>query len=184
MLICCSGQVSLRRQNTECCGTTTFDSETHQCCRDTVRTRVKRQIDETMFRSFQKLSVAICSTRSSCFPSCPTWTRAIQTPGSTKLDIAPIPQSPTQLANQGFVYFVNMKFCALILPLSIITTSSHDPNQAGRAVDNFAISASARRPFHFFRALVRASREKWNSERRQQAKLSNNAHNQKTRRTT
>jgi len=36
MLICCSGQVSLRRQNTECCGTTTFDSETHQCCRDTV----------------------------------------------------------------------------------------------------------------------------------------------------
>jgi hypothetical protein len=36
MLICCDGELSLRRPNTQCCGSKTFDSETHQCCRDTI----------------------------------------------------------------------------------------------------------------------------------------------------
>lgn len=36
MLICCDGELSLRRPNTQCCGPKTFDSETHQCCRDTI----------------------------------------------------------------------------------------------------------------------------------------------------
>ena len=36
MLICCDGELSLRRPNTQCCGAKTFDSETHQCCRDTI----------------------------------------------------------------------------------------------------------------------------------------------------
>lgn len=36
MLICCSGELSLRRPGTECCGAKTFDSDSHQCCRDTI----------------------------------------------------------------------------------------------------------------------------------------------------
>jgi len=36
MLMCCNGELSMRRPNSQCCGSKTFDSTTHQCCRDTV----------------------------------------------------------------------------------------------------------------------------------------------------
>ena len=36
MLMCCNGELSMRRPNSQCCGAKTFDSTTHQCCRDTV----------------------------------------------------------------------------------------------------------------------------------------------------